>query len=154
MYTKAFVTEISIGGVQDQDSPVEQSLNYYNRTFFRNTKYFCFGKFSDISTYRCIMYSMNCISLYTRLDLSTCVQKLHMTINADMWHWRCNYLVHLHFLTSQKWAIWLSYWKIISCTVDSYILQYTLLLLFVVSIQGNLNAKIHKVTPPDPLKTN
>jgi len=46
-------------------------LNYSNRTFTRNTL-FLLWKISDISTYRCIMHSMKCISLYTRLNSSTC----------------------------------------------------------------------------------
>ena len=66
-------TQISVGGVQGQDTLIQQSLNYSNRTFIvsnKHTSCFCYGIFPNLPA---TIQAIKCIGLFKRLDPSTCV---------------------------------------------------------------------------------
>ena len=56
--------------VQDQDTLIEQSPNYSNRTFSESINWFCYGFISNLSV---PIHTMKCFGLFKRLDSSTCV---------------------------------------------------------------------------------
>jgi len=64
-------TQIGIRDIQDPDTLIEQSHSYYNRTFFNNKSWFCYGICPppiDIS-----IHTMKCIDLFTMPDSTICV---------------------------------------------------------------------------------
>ena len=92
VYAKKYATrtQLSIGGVQDLDTPIEQTPNYSNRTFSRNKSWFCCGTCLNISLpieYRCIYaQTIKCINLFTMAGSSTCA------------HYTWQYLIQAHVL--------------------------------------------------------
>ena len=70
IYAKVYATRtrISIGGVQDRDTLIEQSANYSNRTF---TGWFCYGIFPNLPA---PIHTMKCIGLFKGLHSSTCIR--------------------------------------------------------------------------------
>ena len=56
--------------VQDQDTLIEQSPNYSNRTFSGSISWFCYGIFPNLPA---LIHTMKCFGVFKRLDSFTCV---------------------------------------------------------------------------------
>jgi len=78
--------QINIERVEDQNTQIEQSPKYYNRTFIRNKSWFCYSFIARSSPKYVSIQTVKCIGPFTRTDSFYCMQSLHMVILTGKYH--------------------------------------------------------------------